>query len=276
MPSRHNLTDREWNAIRVFLPAEKSGVAGRPWRPHRQVINGIMFVLRTGIAWRDLPQEFGNWKTTYNRFRRWVDQGLWNRLVQKVINRFYDEGKIDFDLWCIDGTVVRAHRVASGAPKGDLTTEENAEINALGRSRGGYSTKVHVLTDGQGIPLSITATAGQKNEAPEFTNVMASSMINTFRKDKRPAAIAGDKAYSSKHIRQFIHDLDVVDVIPTRSNEIQNPEFDKELYKKRNIVERSIGWLKEYRRIATRYEKRIENYLAMINIAIFRMLMNWY
>ena len=70
--SRHNLTDQEFNAIRVFLPAENNGQAGRPWKPHRQVINGIMFVLRTGVAWRDVPQEFGNWKTIYNRFRRWV------------------------------------------------------------------------------------------------------------------------------------------------------------------------------------------------------------
>ena len=70
------------------------------------------------------------------------------------------------------------------------------------RSRGGYSTKLHVLTDGQGIPLSITATAGQRNEAPEFENVITNSLISIFRKDKRPDALAGDKGYSSGKIRQ--------------------------------------------------------------------------
>ena len=61
--SRHNLTDSEWKTIRVFLPAERSGKAGRPWKPHRTVINGILFVLRTGIPWEDLPTEFGKFKT---------------------------------------------------------------------------------------------------------------------------------------------------------------------------------------------------------------------
>jgi len=274
--SRHNLTDFEWKSIRLFLPSEHSGKAGRPWMPHRQVINGIMFVLRAGVAWRDVPPEFGNWKTIYNRFRRWVDQGLWTRIVEKIISRFYQEGEIDFELWCIDGTVIRAHRAAAGARKGELTTEENAVKHALGRARGGYSTKLHVLTDGQGIPLSVTATAGQRNEAPEFENVIASSRINIFRKAKRPDALAGDKGYSSGKIREFIAKHGIQDVIPTRSNETRNLDFNKSLYKKRNIVERSIGWLKEYRRVATRYEKRIENYLAMVDIAIIRILLNWY
>ena len=124
--SRHNLTDREWKSIRVFLPAERSGRAGRPWKPHRQVINGIIFVLRTGIAWEDLPAEFGKYKTVYNRFRRWVKSGLWQRIFEKLIARLHGDGEIDFEIWCVDGTVVRAHKAAAGAKKGKLTTEENA------------------------------------------------------------------------------------------------------------------------------------------------------
>ncbi|MBL4882929.1 MAG: hypothetical protein JKY95_00150 [Planctomycetaceae bacterium] len=79
---------------------------------------------------------------------------------------------IDFELWCVDGTVIRSHRVASGALKGELSSEENAEKQALERSRGGYSTKLHLLTDGQGIPLAVTATPGQRNEAPDIENVI--------------------------------------------------------------------------------------------------------
>ena len=86
--SRHNLTDLEWKSIVVYLPAERSGRAGRPWKPHRQVVNGIIFVLRTGIAWEDLPTEFGKWKTVYNRFRRWVKSGPKIFLVSGVSIRF--------------------------------------------------------------------------------------------------------------------------------------------------------------------------------------------
>lgn len=274
--SRHSLTDLEWNAIRRFLPAQRTGRAGRPWKPHRQIINGILFVLRTGIPWEDLPAEFGKYKTVYNRFRRWVKSGLWQRIFEALVARLLKEGAIDFELWCVDGTVVRAHRVASGARKEGRTSEENAEKHALGRSRGGYSTKLHFLTDGQGIPLSVIATPGQRNEAPEFENVMNACLVNTFRKANRPDALAADKAYNSKAIRDYIAKREIEDVIPTRSNGVKNDGFDTSKYKRRNIVERVIGWIKEARRIATRYEKNVENYLAMVHIAITRMLINWY
>lgn len=274
--SRHHMTDFEWNAIRRFLPTERTGKVGRPWKPHRRVVNGILFVLRTGIPWIDLPAEFGKIKTVYNRFRRWVNSGLWQRIYEALVGRLLKQKKIDFELWCVDGTVIRAHRVASGALKGELNPEENAGKQALGRSRGGYSTKLHFLTDGQGIPLAVTATPGHRNEAPEFENVMEACLINMFRKANRPEALAADKAYSSQAIRKYIANLDIENVIPTRSNETRDETFDASKYKKRNIVERAIGWIKENRRIATRYEKNVENYLAMTHLAIARMIINWH
>ena len=273
--SRHNLTDEEWNAIRPLLPKERTGEPGRPWRPHREVINGIFFLIRTGIPWRDLPAEFGPWQTVYKRFRRWRRDGIWERLVAKVLKRFLSHGEIDFELWCIDGTVVRAHRAAAGARKQGKLAEENAEKNGLGRSRGGFSTKLHILTDGQGIPLGVTVTPGQRNEGPEFPNVIDSSAISIFRLCNRPEALAGDKAYATNAIRDALRTKGINDIIPSRSHEKENPNFDRELYRARNIVERFIGWLKEYRRIATRYEKLVQNYLAVIHIAMFRMLLNW-
>lgn len=271
--SRHNLTDSEWNAIRVFLPAERSGRPGRPWVSHREVINGIFFVLRTGVAWRDLPVEFGKYKTVFNRFRRWVHEKLWERIVERTLGRFVAEGGIDFELWCVDGSIVRAHKAAAGARRNGLTSEENAEINGLGRSRGGFSTKLHVLTDGQGIPLSVTITPGQSNEGPEFPNLMEASTISIFRKDKRPEALSGDKGYSTNAIRQYVSVRGIQPVISKRCNEQRDPSFNKKLYKRRNIIERFIGWVKENRRIATRYDKTIDSYLAMIKLAIFRILL---
>ena len=274
--SRHNLTDTEWNAIRVFLPAERPKKAGRPWSPHRQVIDGILWVLCTGSSWKDIPPEFGKHKTIYNRFLRWTQEQLWERIINKLLHRLDAQGKIDRSLWCVDGSVIRAHRVASGAPKGELESEENAKKNALGRSRGGYSTKIHVATDAKGLPLAVTATPGQGGEAPEFENLLASIPLSLHRKCKRPKAVAGDKAYSSKAIRSHLQRKSISDIIPTRTNERRSKRFEKKLYKKRNIVERVIGWLKEHRRIATRYDKIVDNYLAMIKIAFMRMLIKRY
>jgi transposase len=101
---------------------------------------------------------------------------------------------------------------------------------------------------------------------------MEARLINTFRKANRPAALAADKAYSSKSIRDYIAKMDIEHVIPRRSNEIANQHFNRSKYKKRNIVERAIGWIKEHRRIATRYEKNVENDIAMIQLAIARMI----
>ena len=266
--SRHDVTDKEWNAIRVFLPKERSGKRGRPWNPHRRIVNGILWVLHVGAGWRDVPQEYGKWQTIYNRFRRWSQEGLWDRIWKRLLRRLDRNRKISRVLWSVDGSIIRAHRSAAG---GSCKTQRNAEENALGRSRGGYSTKIHVVCDTKGIPLGITATAGQKGEAPEFENVMNSIRLPIGRKVKRPKAVAGDKAYSSGAIRSWLRKRTIKDVIPTRSNETSNPRFAKNLYRQRNIVERVIGRLKEFRRIATRYDKNKENYVAMITIAFFRI-----
>ena len=274
--SRYNLTDREWNAIRVYLPAERPRKAGRPWIPHRQVINGILWVLRTGCIWAEVPSEFGKAKTIYNRFWRWSREGLWNRIFGELIRYRNSTGKVNRTVWCIDSSVIRAHRVAAGARKGGLSSEQNAQKQALGRSRGGYSTKIHLVTDEKGLPLAITATPGQAGETPELQGLLNSIPFSIHRKSKRPKSIAGDKAYSAKATRTYLTRKGIVDVIPRRANETQQTRFRKALYKKRNIVERVIGWLKEDRRIATRYEKTVQNFLAMATIAAIRLILKRY
>lgn len=268
--SRHDLTDREWNAIRPLLPAERSGRPGRPWVDHRMVINGILWIVATGAPWRDLDSQFGSWKTVYNRFRRWQKEGLWERLMLKRLRNLERQGRIDRTLWCVDGSVVRAHRCASGAlPKSD----ENDAKNALGRSQGGYSTKLHLLTDSRGRVLSATATPGQRNESTEFENLFSQCPLSLHLRSKRPEAVAGDKGYSSKAIRDWLRSREIKDTIPTRINEAANPRFARKRYRRRNIVERVIGWLKESRRIATRYDKLIDSYLCFIQIAAWRLMM---
>ena len=274
--SRHNLTDSEWNTIRVFLPLERPKKAGRPWNSHRQIINGILWVLRTGSSWTDLPEEFGNPKTTYNRFWRWSKEGLWRQIFDTLVRHRDKKRRVNRSLWCVDSSVIRAHRVAAGARKGTLSSEENARKNALGRSRGGYSTKIHIVTDQKGLPLAISVTPGQAGETPEFVSLLNSIPFSLFRTSKRPKAIAGDKAYSAKATREFLRTKGITDAIPKRENETPRTRFPKALYRKRNIVERVIGWLKEYRRLATRYEKTIESYMAMLHIAAIRIILNRY
>ena len=112
---RHALSDEQWESIADMIP--RNDGPGRPWSDHRLIIDGILWVLATGAPWRDLPERFGPWKTVYERFRRWVREGFWQRILDRLQVERHADGEIDWDLFCIDGSVVRAHKAAAGAGK---------------------------------------------------------------------------------------------------------------------------------------------------------------
>lgn len=146
--------------------------------------------------------------------------------------------------------------------------EEPAD-HALGRSRGGFSTKVHLVCDSHGLIVAIHVTAGQRHESKAFEPTMARRLFRRRRGRRRwPRRLAGDKGYSYPRIRRWCRARRVEAVIPTRKDQPRDEGFDKETYKRRNIAERVVGWYKEYRRLGTRYEKLAVNYLAMWLVAI--------
>lgn len=113
--ARFDLSDWEWEILEPLLPGQP--VRGGQWRDHRQVINGICWVKRTGSPWRDCPERYGPWKTVYERFRRWAQDGTWAQLKQQVLALAEADGDIDWDAQA-DSTVVRTHQHATGARKG--------------------------------------------------------------------------------------------------------------------------------------------------------------
>lgn len=130
---RYELTDHQWEQIESSLPLNDR--RGRPWKNHRRILNGIFWILHSGAPWRDMPERYGNWKTVYERFRFWRDSGFFDQLLENLHARLDEEGRIDWELWCIDGSVVRAHRCAAGAKKkgGPL---ESPKIMRLGVPEG--------------------------------------------------------------------------------------------------------------------------------------------
>ncbi|GHI12455.1 transposase [Streptomyces virginiae] len=115
MVRRHELTDQAWAVIEPLLAPSRMG---RPVRDRRQVLNGILWKLSTGAAWRDLPERYGPWKTVYERFRRWSADGTWDRLLAHVQQHSDAIGEVDWSIVCVDSTIVRAHQHAAGARKG--------------------------------------------------------------------------------------------------------------------------------------------------------------
>jgi len=114
--NRHELTDEQWELIHPILPPRKAKT-GRPPSDLRQMLNGILWILRTGAPWRDLPERLGPWQTVYDHFRQWRRDGVYDRILQALQIRLDRDGQIDWDLWCIDGSSVRASRAAAGASK---------------------------------------------------------------------------------------------------------------------------------------------------------------
>jgi len=114
---RHELTDEQWEKLRPLLPAQNPKT-GRPAKDHRMIINGILWVLRTGAPWRDLPERYGPWSTVASRFYRWREAGIWDRLFATLQSQQDAAGAVDWEVHFVDGTIVRAHQHAAGAKKG--------------------------------------------------------------------------------------------------------------------------------------------------------------
>lgn len=270
---RHALSDEHYAVIEPLLPTNDR--PGHPWKSHRSVINGILGVLHTGAQWRDLPRAtYGPWQTVYERFNRWSKDGTWGRLLEALHVRLDEAGRIDWDLFCVDGSSIRARRDAAGASPSDGTSSEPAD-HALGRSRGGFGTKIHLVCDGRGLPMAVTVTAGQRHESTQFEAVMGQVRVprKRGRPRRRPRKLAGDKGYSYRRVRHYLRRRGIKAVIPTRKDQKRLPGFEKATYRRRNVVERCIGWLKDRRRLATRFEKLAENFLAMVKLAMLERLL---
>jgi transposase len=147
--------------------------------------------------------------------------------------------------------------------------------HALGRSSGGFSSKVHLVTDSNGVPLNATLTKGQAHESTQFEATLEPIAIHrrsTNRVRRHPKRLAGDRAYHAKRIRHWLRCRGIRVVIPPRRTRSEKPKrgrpftYNTEHYRGRNVVERCVGWLKEYRSIATRFDKLAVNYLMMVKL----------
>lgn len=169
--------------------------------------------------------------------------------------------------------------VRPAAAKGD--SEEPLD-HALGRSRGGFSTKIHVLCDGHGLPLAFRLTAGQTHESQVLDELLVTADEQLLDDDGEripwPFALGGDKGYRADWIDEYLLDLGVTPVIPSKQNQDRDArlvDFDREAYRRRNIIERLIGWLKENRRILSRFEKTAKNFGGMITLAFIRQYLSY-
>lgn len=266
------MTDATWAQLAPLLPPQKPRT-GRPAKAHGTVVEGILWALRTGAPWRDLPERYGRWHTVASRFYRWVAAGVWDRLLAALQWRADGAGALDWSTHYVDGTVIQAHHHAAGARKGTrgrrAATEGPAD-EALGWSRGGFSTKLHVRAEGGGKPMALVVTAGQRHEQTAFRPLLERGAVKRRwcgRPRVRPDRVVADKGYAGRPIRAYCRRRGIRTVIPRKRDEQPQRHFDHAAYRERNRVERLVNKLKHFRRVATSYEKRAIYFLAMVTIA---------
>ena len=248
---RYELSDQEWSIIRAMLPTKPRGI---PRVDDRRVLNGIFWVLRSGAPWRDLPPIYGPRTTCYNRFVRWRRAGIWDSILQ-ALTRAHDAA-----VQMIDTSMVRVHQHAACiADSGN---------QAVGRSRGGLTSKLHVVVDGNGLPLRLGITAGEAHD-----NRLCSTLLSGLPPQ---TMVLADRGYDADWIRAFVNQQGAWANIPPKRNRRQPICFSPHLYRARNHIERFFNKIKHCRRIATRYDKLAANYLAFVQLASIRLWLRVY
>ncbi|WP_457362064.1 IS5 family transposase [Pseudomonas sp. TE3610] len=271
MAKRYEISDEAWDMVAdLFTPTH---TRGQPRSSDRLMLDGMLWLLRSGAAWRDMPECFGPWRTVYHRFRVWRNRGTFDQMLKRLHLKLNDQGLIDLQTWMIDSTAVRATRASSGAGKKG-GPDEPAD-HALGRSRGGLTTKIHMLCDANGIPLRFLLSGGQARDISYAQPLLDDVRIPTNQRGrprKRCKWLLADKGYDAEALRRYCDRYRMQPVIPLRSMK-RKPKpglprlFDRPKYRQRNVIERMFGWLKENRRIVTRFDKLAKSYGAIVSLA---------
>jgi transposase len=243
MAKRYEPSDAQWARIAELLPGKK-GDRGRTAKDNRIFVDGVLWVLRSGARWCDLPERYGKWKSVHKRFTRWAKAGVWERMFAVLTKDRRNEYLM------LDTSLVRAHQQAA--------TGKGGQDQALGRSRGGLTTKIHLLADALGRPLRFILTPGQ---AHDLTQAHALLDGQTTRQ------VIADRGYDSNAFRSLVADLGAKAVVPAKSSRITNIRHDAKAYRLRNRIERCFNKLKHFRRIATRYDRRDVHFLAALCLA---------
>ncbi|MFD8197267.1 IS5 family transposase [Streptomyces wuyuanensis] len=248
------VSDELWSLIEPLLPEPGPKlVAGRPRVPDRQALCGILFVLHTGIQWEYLPQElgFGSGMTCWRRLAAWNEAGVWDRLHVVLLSKLRAATQLDWSRAVIDSPC----EGRSAGPK--------SGPSPVDRARPG--SKHHVLVEGQGIPLAVSLTGGNRNDVTQLLPLLAKvpSVAGLVgRPRRRPDVVLGDRGYDHDKYRRLVWALGIKPVIARRG-----VPHGSGLGVHRWVAERTIAWLHGFRRPRVRWERRDDIHEAFLGLA---------
>ena len=257
MAKREPVDEDLWKAILLWLPPERTGVRGGPPRiSNRAALAGILFVLRHGLRWRDLPQElgYGSGVTCWRRLRQWQALGVWAGVHRTLLNWLGDLGRIDWTRASRDSTSVRAKR--GGGATGPSPVD-----------RGKAGSKFHLLVDRQGVALAVQLSAANVHDSKLLEPLVDAvppirrPIGQPGRPRFRPAKLHGDKGYDFAFCRRALRQRGITPRIARRGI-----ESSERLGRHRWIVERTNAWILAYRRLTIRFDRQAASVLAFLHL----------
>lgn len=258
------VSDELWRVIERLIPKRvASPKGGRPPIDDRKALAGIIFVLKTGIPWEDLPQEMGCGcgMTCWRRLRDWQAAGVWERLHQVLLNRLREADQVDWSRATVDSASVRA--VGAGEKTGPNPTD---------RRKAG--SKHHVLTDARGIPLKLSLTAAHRHDVTQLIPLVDGIPAVAGKPGhprRRPDSVYADRAYDSEAHRDELRQRGIAPHLAQR-----HTEHGSGLGIYRWVSERTLGWLHGFRRLRIRFDRRRDIHQAFMTLAesliCFRLL----
>jgi putative transposase len=241
-----------WNRIKPLLTLPKpKKKAGRPRADDWKILSGIFYVLRTGCQWKALPRCYGAPSTVHDRFQEWREDGLYERMWQAGLLDYDNEKGLEWEWQAIDGAMTKA-------PLGGAGTGANPT------DRGKKGTKRSILTDAKGIPLSVVVDGANRHDKMLVKKTFDALIFNRPSPDYVIQNMCMNKGYDYPDIRELVKNYGYTAHIRSRGEEnIKIPGYRA----RRWVVERTHSWLNRFRRLLIRWEKKVENYLAMLHFA---------
>jgi transposase len=241
---RFCLTDAQWEKMQPFCLGKPSD-PGRTGGDCRLFMEAVLWIARTSSPWRDLPSLFGHWNSVFKRFRDWVKAGVFARMFEAAS----DEPDLEYAM--VDATIVRVHRHGQGAKGG-------TQSQAIGKSRGGLTTKILALTDALGNLIRFVLLPGQRHDTVGVATLISGIAFG---------GLIGDKAFDANWLIAELNQRRTRIVISQMPQRKEPLAIDREVYKWRHLIENFFGKLKEFKRISMRSDKTDTSFIAMIHLA---------